>query len=254
MHYNYYFTIIYTLTAAELKGRYRNTIAGFFWVALNPIIMFGVHALVFKYILKINTEHYFLFLLSGLLPWIFISQTLNMTCNGFITNRETLLSFQINPLFILASKVIDNFINFLFPFLLIFFTLAFYETYDPIGLIFLPLNTLILIIGTFSLSVLFATLQVYLRDTQYILNFGLSMLYFVTPIFYPAEMVPNYLKFLLKINPIYLMIRPFQISLWKFDLNIYLGALLTGCIAVLVVTFLAVMTWRYKKNELYLNI
>ena len=80
------------------------------------------------------------------------------------------------------------------------------------------------------------------------------MLYFVTPIFYPAEMVPNYLKFLLKINPIYLMIRPFQISLWKFDLNIYLGALLTGCIAVLVVTFLAVMTWRYKKNELYLNI
>ena len=78
------YTIISTLTFSEMKGRYRNTWAGFIWVIINPILMFSVQALVFKHILRLNMERYYLFLLGGLLPWIFISSTLNMTCNAFI--------------------------------------------------------------------------------------------------------------------------------------------------------------------------
>lgn len=254
MRINPNLTILMTLTSAELKGRYRNTIAGFLWVALNPIIMFGVHALVFKYIMKINTENYFIFLLSGLLPWIFISTNLNMTCNSFITNRETLLSFQIDPLLILASKVIDNFINFILPFLLIFFFLSFNMKFDLLGLSFLPINIFLLIVSSFSLSLIFATLQVYLRDTQYILNFALSILYFVTPIFYPAHMVPQFLKFLLKINPIYLVIKPFQVSLWNFNWQTYSDSLLNAIASSIILILLSTLIWRSKKNELYLNI
>lgn len=254
MQYKSFFTILLTLTLAEMRGRYRNTVAGFLWVALNPIIMFGVHALVFKYIMKINTEHYFLFLISGLLPWIFISTNLNMTCNSFITYRETLLSFQINPLLILASKVIDNFMNFIFPFLILFFGLTFIEDFNIIGVFLIPINILMLIIGTFSISLIFATMQVYLRDTQYLLNFLLSIMYFITPIFYPASMVPAQLQFLLKINPIYLIIKPFQVSLWNFSWDIYLQSLINSSIATIILVIVATTIWKYKKNELYLNI
>jgi ABC-type polysaccharide/polyol phosphate export permease len=245
---------IFTLTKAELKGRYRNTWAGFLWVALNPIIMFCVHALIFKFVLKIDTERYFIFLLSGLLPWIFISQNLAMTCHSFITNRDILLSFQISPLHILASKVIDNFLNFLAPFFILFAYISYFEDFESKGLWFLPINTVILVIGVFCLSLIFSTLQVYIRDTQYILNFITSIFYFITPIFYPESLVPNSLKFMVDYNPIYILIKPFKIVLWNFDLNLYWIALTNAFLCISILSIISYFIWRNKKNELYLHI
>jgi ABC-type polysaccharide/polyol phosphate export permease len=59
-----------------MKFRYRKTFAGFIWVILNPIMMFVVQSLVFKRFLKIEIPDSFVFLLGGLLLWIFITQTI----------------------------------------------------------------------------------------------------------------------------------------------------------------------------------
>ncbi len=246
------FTIISTLTISEMKGRYRNTWAGFLWVIINPILMFSVHALVFKHILKLNMDNYYVFLLGGLLPWLFINSTLTMTCNAFITNREVLLSFQINPLLILASKVIDNFINFISPFLLLLIVLAFRDGFALAGLISLPLSMLVIVIGTFALSLFFSVLQVYFRDTQFILNFGLSILYFLTPIFYPEEMVPAHLSWIVKINPVYALIHPFQIALSNYDFHNLVDASLKSIFFSINIIFVSAYFWRKKRNELYL--
>jgi ABC-type polysaccharide/polyol phosphate export permease len=254
MNYKKQFTIISTLTVSEMKGRYRNTWAGFLWVIINPILMFSVHALVFKHILKLDMDRYYVFLLGGLLPWLFISSTLLMTSNAFITNREVLLSFQINPLMILASKVIDNFINFISPFLLLFVVLLFQEEFSVYGVLSLPISMLALVVGTFSLATFFATLQVYFRDTQFILSFGLSILYFLTPIFYPAEMVPSHLSWMIKINPIYALINPLQIALWDYDAQTLVKALLNSFFFNINIIFVSTYFWRKKRNELYLYI
>jgi ABC-type polysaccharide/polyol phosphate export permease len=235
------FLVISTLTLAELKSRYRNTWAGLLWVILNPLIMFGVHSLIFKIILKIEIEQYFVFLLGGLIPWIFISSTLMMTVNSFITHREVLLSFQISPLSILAAKVIDNFINFILPFLILFLILSFSQSFNMTGVMLLPLAMIPLFISTFYLSLLIATLQVHFRDTQYILNFVTSIFYFLTPIFYPAEMVPESLKFLLYVNPFYKLISPFQVALWSFEFEMFFMALSESIICsaiIFVISFL----------------
>jgi ABC-type polysaccharide/polyol phosphate export permease len=254
MNYKKQFTIISTLTVSEMKGRYRNTWAGFLWVIINPILMFSVHALVFKHILKLNMDRYYVFLLGGLLPWLFINSTLTMTCNAFITNREILLSFQINPLMILASKVIDNFINFISPFILLFLVLLFQEGFSIYGVLSLPISMLSLIIGTFAMSMFFATLQVYFRDTQFILSFGLSILYFLTPIFYPAEMVPSNISWIIDINPVYAIINPLQIALWNYESHALINALLKSLFFNINIIFVSTYFWRKKRNELYLYI
>lgn len=235
-----------------MKGRYRNTWAGFMWVILNPIIMFGVHALVFKHILNINMDRYYVFLLGGLLPWIFISSTITMTAHTLITNREVLLSFQVSPMAILCSKVIDNFINFLAPFSLLFVVLYFQEGFNILGILSLPISMLLLVITGYSMSVFFSILQVYFRDTQYILNFLVSIMYFLTPIFYPIEMVPKSIVWIVHINPIYSIVRPLQIALWDYDLQLLSIALAKALITCILSCFLAFIFWRKKRNELYL--
>lgn len=252
MSFNKAYTVISTLTLSEMKGRYRNTWAGVLWVIMNPILMFSVNALVFKHILKLDIERYYVFLLGGLLPWIFISSTLAMTCNSFLIYREVLLSFQVNPLAILASKVIDNFINFLLPFLILFCILLFTEGFSLVGLATVPFSMVLLLYGGFTLSLFFATLQVYFRDAQFILNFALSILFFLTPIFYPVEKVPLELRWIVDINPIYALIRPFQIAIYDYNSATLIPAILRSIYFNISLTIVTVIFWRRKRNELYL--
>ena len=101
------------LTVASLKGRYRKTAAGLLWVVLNPLLTFGVQALVFGYFIKMDVDNYLLYLVAGLIPWIFISQTLEMTTPVFVASGALMKSFAASPLVYLCSQVADNFFNFL---------------------------------------------------------------------------------------------------------------------------------------------
>jgi ABC-type polysaccharide/polyol phosphate export permease len=246
------FTIVSTLTISEMKGRYRNTWAGFAWVILNPIIMFGVHALVFKHIMQIQLDRYYVFLLGGLLPWIFVSSSLTMTSHTLITSREVLLSFQVSPLAILASKIVDNFVNFLAPFIMVFCILLFQENFSLIGLTTVPLSMILMLIFTYCFSSLTAIAQVYFRDVQYILNFAMSILYFLTPIFYPKEMVPKALVWIVDINPFYAIIRPLQIALYDYNFETLIFALNKSLIVTIITVIIFTLFWRRKRNELYL--
>ena len=128
MELKFFWAQVRDLTVASLKSRYRKTFAGFIWVVLNPLMMFGVQSLVFKTFMRIQVPDYNLFLLGGLLPWIFFSSTIQMTTPLFVTQSYLLRSFKINPMVILTSQVIDNFINFIASFLLIL--LPFYISSD----------------------------------------------------------------------------------------------------------------------------
>jgi lipopolysaccharide transport system permease protein len=64
-----------SLTVANLKIRYRKTWIGFLWVLLNPVILLTVQSFIFLHVLNVSRNHYLLYLISGFLPWIFLSQT-----------------------------------------------------------------------------------------------------------------------------------------------------------------------------------
>lgn len=245
---------IYTLTIADMKGRYRNTFAGVLWVMFSPILMFLVHSLVFKHILKLNVDRYFVFLLAGLLPWIFITSTIQQNASVFLTKREVLLSFQINPLSVLFSKILDNFFNFIVPFFGLFFVLLYYDDFHPVGLAFLPINIFMLFVMTIALNILVATLQVFFRDIEYIVQFLFSILFFLTPIFYPEELIPERFKLIVTLNPIYAVIKPLQKSLWKFDQELLNQALVNSFVFTISISLISYLIWRRKKNELYLYI
>ncbi len=170
-------TVISTLTFAEMKGRYRNTVAGVLWVMFNPLIMFGVHALIFKHILKV-----------------------------------------------------------------------------PIGLLTLPLSLLLLFCAVTYMAVFLATLQVFFRDTQYITNFILSVMFFLTPIFYPRSLIPPNYQIFVDLNPFYAFIQTFKISLWTFTIEGYLQALMSACLFLSFIMAITVLLWKNTRNELYINI
>jgi len=247
-------TVIRTLTLAELKSRYRNTFAGLLWVMINPLILFSVHALIFKHILKINVDKYYIFLLSGLLPWIFMSSMLGQSVSIFITKRESLLSFQIHPISLIISRSIDNFINFIIPFTFLFVVLYSESDFNIIGLLYVPLLMGIMLIGTITTTISLAILQVFFRDIEYILQFVISVMFFLTPIFYPRHLIPEKYQIFVDLNPFYAYIRGFKAALWEFSYQEINTAIFNSLIFLLISSALSFVLWKRFRNEIYLNI
>jgi len=239
------------LTISNMKSRYRKTIAGFFWVIANPILMFFVQSTVFKKILNIQITGYSVFLLGGLLPWIFIVSTLDMCATILLNNGEVLRSYNINPTVIVLSQVLDNLINFLAAFFILLIVFALLGNIRFAPLLLFPLSLSVLAIFVFSISWIVSILQVFYRDIKFIIQFGTSILYFLTPIFYPQEMVPQNLQYIIELNPLYILISPIRSNVYNFTLDLYVAQIIKAMLVSGITLLIARKLWDIKKNEFY---
>ena len=123
-----------------------------------------------------------------------MTQSIEMCTPLFITNRVVLLGFKINPLVILLGQILDNFFNFLFAFILLLIPFWIILGDNINGLPYLTLALLNLIFGLIGVAWLLSVLQVFYRDTRFILPFITNVALFLTPIFYPPEYVPENLR------------------------------------------------------------
>ncbi len=246
------------LAMANMKSRYRKTIAGFLWVVLNPLIMFGVQSLVFQRVLKIDVPNFSLFLLTGLIPWIFIVQSLDMCTPLFVNSGRTLKAFQIHPLVYLLAQLVDNTINFLGAFLLVLVPIQLF-TFVPTGahsggLWLLPLPVLCLFAGVLGLTWLLASVQVFFRDTRFIVPFVTSIGFYLTPVFYPKEFVPADLAWLVSINPFYRLIDPFRAALYEYTPERFIASMEGAAVTAAILLAAAALFWRRKRNEVFLHV
>jgi ABC-type polysaccharide/polyol phosphate export permease len=239
------------LTLASMKSRYRKTWAGFIWVILNPLLMFGVQSLVFKKFLKLDIPDYFLFLLGGLLPWIFLTTTIQMGTPVFVTQSQLLRSFKINPMVILASQVLDGFINFVASFILILLPLYLLSDKSFTNLLFLPLALIPLFLGSLGLTITLSILNVFYRDLNFVMGFFFNLLFFLTPVFYPKEFVPNDYQWMINANPAVYLIEPFRTVIYQNDVGLFFISFLKGMAVALGLISLSFYTWKRRRNEFY---
>jgi len=193
--------LLWALVGRELKGRYRGSLLGFLWTFLNPLMLLGVYALVFSVYFRIQMEHYAVFMFTGLLPWVFFSQSLNEGA-GAITEGGSLVTKVLFPLQVLpAVKVLANFANYLLSLPILFaFFIADGVPFTVPMLGFLVVGALHLLF-TYALALLLAAANVFLRDTKHIIGNLLTLWFFLTPILYPLTQVPPAFRSLVYFNP-----------------------------------------------------
>lgn len=244
--------IIYVLTLANLKSRYRNTFYGFLWVILNPILTFAVQAYAFTIIFKIQYLNYSQFLLSGLLPWIFIVQSVEMCTGIFVINNHFVRNLPVSPKVLVFTQVLDNFVNFLCSFLiLILLSLVYYAgKFETFLLLPLPIFSLLIAVG--AMCLLFANLNVIVRDLKFVISFVFSLLFYLTPIFYPVQFVPPQYRFITDLNPIYYLIKPFQLLTTEGAGVAFAKSLLMSYALSLVLVAISFVAWKKMKKYLIL--
>ena len=225
------------LVGRHLRTRYRGSVLGFIWSFLNPLCLIAVYALVFKYYIRFDSvENYTLFLFAGLLPWIWFSSALLEACVSISGGGSLITKAMFPPQVLPLVSVVTQLMNFLFAVPLLIAFMLYSGVVPNISLIALPLilfNQFIFLLG---LSLLFSAINVKFRDVQHILGNVVTLWFFLCPILYPANVVPDKFKFTLILNPVAQYSEMYQ-SIFlngQFpDWNSYVFTLLIACVTFL---------------------
>jgi lipopolysaccharide transport system permease protein len=184
--------LLRNLVVRDLKVRYKNSVLGILWSLLNPLLMMLVFTLVFTVLIP-NEEvrDYSVFILVGLLPWNFFSGAL-LSGTTSITNNSALIKKVYFPRELLPlSAVLSNLVNFSLAFLVLLFFLFASGLGLTIHALWLPAILLTQLIFVLGLCLLLGTLHVFYRDVMMILDVVMLAWFFLTPVFYPFELLGN---------------------------------------------------------------
>ncbi|CAG0928846.1 Teichoic acid translocation permease protein TagG [Thermoflexales bacterium] len=187
-----YRELLYNLTVRDLKVRYKNSVLGIAWSLLNPILMMLVFTVVYTVMLgQSNRRDYAAFILCGLLPWNFFSGSI-MGGVGSVVNNGYLIKKVYFPRAVLPiSIMLSNLVNFLVA-LPVYFVLAWLlgVQFTPYVL-FLPVVLLVEMIFIQGVSLLLAALNVFYRDVQQIMEVLILAWFFVTPVIWDVNLLPE---------------------------------------------------------------
>ncbi|MBP6470004.1 MAG: ABC transporter permease [Chloroflexi bacterium] len=180
--------LLKNLVSREIKVRYKNSILGMFWSLLNPLLMMVVYTLLFTKLIPNNAIRIFpIFILVGLIPWQFFSNTL-ISGTVCVTDNAALLRKVYFPRIMLPTSVLlSNLVNFALASLVMVALLYVYGIGLTIYALWVPAILLIQMIFMQGIIMVLGTVQVFYRDVIQILNVGLLAWFFLTPVFYPFE-------------------------------------------------------------------
>jgi len=195
-------SLIWLFTVTDLKLRYKNSVLGFFWSFLEPLLMLGVFYVVFTSIFKNQVENYPLYLLSGLVIWYMFSRGTSMGMNSMIGRGGMLQKIYFRREILVISSVLTSFLMMLFELGVFFIFMIIFGVIPNASIIVFPLVLINLFFLTLGISFILGPLNVYLKDIQYIWNIVLTAGFFVVPLFYKMDVLPENVIEILKINPL----------------------------------------------------
>lgn len=195
------------LIKKEITLKYKRTYLGFLWSLLNPLLTGLVLFIAFRIFMRFEMEDYILFLLAALFPWAWFSASVTMSTNALTGNTSLIKKVLFPKHFLILATITGQLVNFIFA-LPILLALVYYYGRTPAlnWLIGIPVLIVVQFAVTYGVALIISMVNAFFRDMEHIVNVCVSMLFWMTPIIYPLEAVPEKYRVYLTINPVtYLM-------------------------------------------------
>jgi lipopolysaccharide transport system permease protein len=205
----HYRQLIALLVVRELKVRYKRSVLGLLWTMLNPLLLMIVYAVVFTTILPAAQPNFSVFLLAGLLPWLYFSTALMQGLMSVLVNQELVRKIRLPQAVFPLSVVGSNLVNFVLSLVPLFAVMiALRQPFTP-ALLFLPVSVLVLTVFCAGITLLFATATVFFRDVRHLTEVLLQMLLYLSPVLYDLKQLGEHdtwwfrvFRFELRVNPL----------------------------------------------------
>jgi lipopolysaccharide transport system permease protein len=203
------------LTWRDIKVLYAQTILGFIWAILQPLIQILIFTVIFGKIAKLPTEGipYFLFSTVAIIPWNYMSQAMSQSSQSLVTYQMMLGKIYFPRLVFPITPVLARLLDFAISILIIVGVMLFYRIHPSWNLLFFPLFLIMMMAVPAGTGMWLSALAIRFRDVKFAMPFVVRMLVYSAPIVYSASTIPEKYRILYSLNPIVGVIEGFRACL-----------------------------------------
>ena len=215
--YNYR-ELMKTNIKKEIRGKYKGSWLGIMWTFLNPLLMLAVYAIVFPYILRVNVENYTIFMIVALIPWNYFTTAIQTGTGCVVANGNILKKVYFPREIIPISITISQLVNFLITCIIMFVFIIFSGVGFSIHILLLPLIIFTQFILILAINFVLSALTVYAHDIDHFVSVALTLGFYATPIVYLSTMLPEKFQWVMKINPMAVLVEAYRSILYYHNL------------------------------------
>lgn len=257
-----YKNLLKELTMKNVKLKYRNSWLGIFWSFLQPLLNMAVLSVVFGGIFGKHSQYivcYPVFLFSGRLLFSFFTTSTKQAMTSFRRNQAIIKKVYVPKYMYPLSSIFSNFVTFAISLLCYVCVWIFFKVTGISGgdglfltwnvlLCFVPM--LLLLIFSTGVGLVLSVLCVYFRDIEYIWDVITQLLFYMVPILYPLQNITTeWIRFVIKINPLYSMIELFrQCVLYGYIMSWKL--LLYATVVSIITLGVGILFFRWKSDDI----
>lgn len=199
------------LVKRDFKKKYKRTVLGMLWSMLSPLLNLLVMALVFSQFFARNTEHYIIYLFSGNIVMAFFKESTKGGMSSLTGNANIFSKINVPKYLFLFSKNVSALINFGLT-IIIYFIFVLFEgiSFRP-NFVMLIVPVVCLVVMNIGIGMILSAMYVFFRDIEYLYDIFLTLLTYMSAIFYTIDGFPAKIQRLFLANPVYVYIKYFRI-------------------------------------------
>lgn len=214
--------LIILLAKRDLSVKYAQTVIGFGWTILQPLTGMVIFTIFFTKVFSLDTSGvgipYHLFSFSGFICWILFSNIVSGAGTSLLQEENLIKKVYFPRIIVPLSKTLNYFFDFLFSFLILILISLFYDINVMWRFILVIPSLFLILLNSLTIAVWLSALTMRFRDFNhiipYIINFGI----WLTPVFFPMQLLPENIKVIVQLNPMSFSIELFRASLFGLEL------------------------------------
>lgn len=215
-----YQDLFYFLVWRNIKVLYAQTILGFSWAILNPLVQIVIFSVIFGKVAKINTDGipYVLFSSVAIIPWTYMSDAMTQSSQSLVSGQNMLGKVYFPRLIFPITSVLAKLVDFSISLLLVIGVMIYYRVPPTWNLIFLPVFVLMMISIPAGIGFWLSSLAIRFRDVRFAMPYFIRLLIYSAPILYTASAIPDKYRIIYSINPIVGVIEGYRACLLGTDI------------------------------------
>lgn len=233
-----YRELLWVLTARDVKVRYKQTVLGFAWAIIQPVMLMIVFSIFFGRLAGMPSDGYPypIFVYAALLPWTFFANAVGSSGNSLIGSAHLVSKVYFPRLIIPLGSVGGGLVDFAISAAILLLLMIWYGIGWSLNLLVAPLLVTGVVFTALGVGTFLSALNVTYRDFRYVIPFMVQLWMFATPVVYPASLVPAEWRWLLYLNPMAGMIEGFRSAFLDrpFDIPALILSLFVAAVLFLI--------------------
>ncbi len=243
--------LLLCLVGRDLRVRYKRSVLGVLWAFAEPLVMMSIFTTVFSYLMRIPVENYAVFVLIGIVVWGYFNTSITAGLESVKANASLVKKIHFPREILPISAILGRTVHFLVSLTLLLPFFVYFEVPVAISWLALPLLVALQFFLACGLGLLFSALATLYEDVSFLVSFALTGLFYLCPVVYPVELVPEHLRTWYLLNPMAALLYAYRQVLlhqqWPDVQVLGCAALVSALVFLLGITVFRRLEWSFAE-------